>query len=170
MSSNFFICQALPSNAMKFALNATHDSLRHNVNPHMWKKRDSPTCPLCGQRQSLLHILNNCRVARDLRHYNHRHNVVLREIVKFVQPKLPPATNLAADINEYAFHTHIVPTDLRPDIVWWDDQQRSLVLGELTIMISYETNFDDAAERKEVKYEELITGAQASGHYVRGRL
>ena len=35
------------------------------------------------------------------------------------------------------------------------------MLVELTI--SYETNFDDAAERKEVKYEELITGARASG-------
>ena len=37
---------------------------------------------------------------------------------------------------------------------------RSLV--ELTI--SYETSFVDAAERKEVKYEELITGARASGY------
>ena len=36
------------------------------------------------------------------------------------------------------------------------------MLVELTI--SYETNFDDAAERKEVKYEELITGARASGY------
>ena len=36
------------------------------------------------------------------------------------------------------------------------------MLVELTI--SYETNFDDAAEGKEVKYEELITGAQASGY------
>ena len=44
----------------------------------------------------------------------------------------------------------IVPTDLRPDIGWWDDQQKSLVLAELTI--SYETNFEAAAERKEEKY------------------
>ena len=57
---------------------------------------------------------------------------------------------------------HIVSMDLHPDIVWWDDYQTSLVLMELTI--SYETKFDDAAERKEVKYEELITGAQASGY------
>ena len=43
------------------------------------------------------------------------------------------------------------------DIVWWDDQQKSLVFAELTI--SYETNFEAAAERKEVNYEELVTGA-----------
>ena len=108
-------------------------------------RRDSPNCPLCGERQSLLHVLNNCSVARDHR-YNHRHDAVLQEIVNFVKPKPPPATNLTADINEYAFPTHIVSTDLRPDIVWWDDQQKSLMLIELTI--SYETNFDDAAERK----------------------
>ena len=37
------------------------------------------------------------------------------------------------------------------------------MLVELTI--SYETNFDDAAERKEVKYEELITRARTSGYH-----
>ena len=58
--------QALPSNTVTFALNATHDSLPRNINLHMWKMRDSPTCPWCGERQSLLHILNNCSVARDL--------------------------------------------------------------------------------------------------------
>ena len=36
------------------------------------------------------------------------------------------------------------------------------MLVELTIGV--ETNFDDAAERKEVKYEELITGVRASGY------
>jgi len=41
-------------------------------------------------------------------------------------------------------------------------ERESLVLIELTII--YETNFDDAAERKEVKYEELITGARTSGY------
>jgi len=29
-------------------------------------------------------------------------------------------------------------TDLYPDIVWWDDQQKFLIVAELTI--SYETN------------------------------
>ena len=49
--------------------------------------------------------------------------------------------------------------DLFPGIVWWDDQQKSLMLVELT-----KTNLDDAAEGKEVKYEELSTGARASGY------
>ena len=53
-------------------------------------------------------------------------------------------------------------TDLRPDIVWWDDPQKSLMLAELTI--SYETNFEVAAERKKEKYEELVTGACNAGY------
>ena len=81
---------------------------------------------------------------------------------KLRETKTPPAINLTADINEYAFPTHIVSTDLRPDIVWWDNQQKSLMLVRLTI--SYKTNFDDATERKELRYEELITRARASGY------
>ena len=49
------------------------------------------------------------------------------------EPKLPPATNLTTDINEYAFPTHIVSMDLCPDIVWWDNQNKTLMLVELTI-------------------------------------
>jgi len=102
-------------------------------------------------------------VARDLQHYNQWHDAVLQEIANCIRPKLSPTTQLMANLNdEYEFPTHIVPTDLRPDIVWWNDQQKSLVLAELTI--SYETNFEAAAERKEEKYEELVTGACNTGY------
>ena len=76
------------------------------------------------------------------------HDAVLQEIVKVIQPKLSPTARLTADLSDgYKFPTHNVPTDLRSDIVWWDDQQKSLMLAELTV--SYEANFDIAAERKE---------------------
>ena len=155
--------QALLSNTMKFALNAAHDTLPHNANLQLWKKKDNAAFPLCGERQSLLHVLNNRKVARDLRHYNQRHDTVFQEIAQFIQPKLPPTSRLIADLSGgYEFPMRIVPTDLRPDIVWWDDQQKPLVLAELTI--SYETNFEAAAERKEEKYEELVTGACNAGY------
>ena len=117
---------------------------------------------LCGERQSLLHVLNNYSMPRDLWCYNHNHDAVLCEIVNFVELKLPPTTNLTADINEYAFPTHIVSTDFHSDIVWWDDHHKSPMLVEL--IISHKTNFDDAAERKEIRYEELITGTWDSGY------
>ena len=43
------------------------------------------------------------------------------------------------------FPWHIVPTYLRPGIVWWDSSSRSVCLAELTVC--FETNFDDAADR-----------------------
>ena len=118
--------QALPSNTMKFALNAAHDTLPHNANLQLWKKKDNAAFPLCGERQSLLHVLNNRKVARDLRRYNQQHDTVLQEIAQFIQPKLPPTSRLIADLSGgYEFPMRIVPTDLRPDIVWWDDQQKN---------------------------------------------
>ena len=118
---------------------------------------------LCGERQSILHVLNNCKVARNLRWYNQRHDAVLQEIVKVIRPKYSPTTRLTADLGDgYEFPMHIAPTDLRPDIVWWDYQQKSLMLAELTI--SCETNFEVAAERKEEKYEELVTGDCNAGY------
>ena len=55
-----------------------------------------------------------------------------------------------------------MPTDLRPDIVWWDDQLRRIVIVELTI--SFETSFKQAAERKALKYEDVITRAKTVGY------
>ena len=140
--------KALLANTMKFALNAAHNTLTHNANLQLWKNNNA-ACHLCGERQSLLHILNNCKVARNRWQYNQRQNAVLQEIVKVIQPKLSPTTRLTADLSDgYEFPTHTLPTDLHPDIVWWDIQQKSLMLAELTI--SYETKFEVAAERKEL--------------------
>ena len=40
--------------------------------------------------------------------------------------KFSSTTQLTADLNNgYESPTHAVPTDLRPDLVWWDNQQKS---------------------------------------------
>ena len=117
------VVQSLPEEQMKFSLNAALDVLPHNANLHLWKKRQDPSCPLCSNHQSLLHVLNNCPVAKHLRRYNTRHDKVLYEIATAVKPHLPTLAVMAVDIGEdYAFPLHIVPTDLRPDLVWWEDE------------------------------------------------
>jgi len=63
--------------------------------------------------------------------------------------------HFSADLgSDYNFPQHIILTDLKPDIVWWDDEKNLLRIVELTI--PSETTLDDAAERKETKYEELV--------------
>ena len=56
--------QTIPAEQMQFVLNAAVDILPHNANLQLWRK-ESDTCPLCGERQTLVHVLNWCRVVRD---------------------------------------------------------------------------------------------------------
>ena len=155
--------QALPQQQMKFALNAALDTLPHNANLHLWKKKESDACPLCGERQTLIHALSCCEAARDLRRYNTRHDMVLQCCTNTIHENLPPTTHFTADLDSgYNFPTHIAPTDLRPDIAWWNEEERKLWIVELTV--PFETGFDNARERKETKYEELVLSARNNGY------
>ena len=159
------VVQALPPDEQRFSLNAAVDTLPHNYNLYLWKKKPSSNCPLCGEQQTLVHVLNCCPVARDLRRYNHRHDEVLKAVVDTVRMHLPtPDTSFTADLGDnYSFPTHIVPTDLRPDIVWWNDVEKTIVLVELTI--PFDTSMDSASERKEAKYDHLLTAAKDRGFH-----
>jgi hypothetical protein len=114
----------------------------------------------CGESQTLIHVLNTCKAARDARRINARHDAILAEIVSLLAAYTEPTANLSADLSDYRFPQHIVPTDLRPDIVWWDDSLRRNLLIELTIC--FETSFHHAAERKELKYEDVMARARSA--------
>ncbi len=80
-----------------------------------------------------------------------------------VRKCLPETFSFTADLDSnYQFPLHITPTDLRPDIVWWDDAEKELCLCELTVC--FETSFQEAAERKETKYHDLMMAAEATGY------
>ena len=53
-------------------------------------------------------------------------------------------------------------TDLRPDIVWWNDSVKKILLIELTIC--FESSFQQAAERKQLKYEDVMSRAKLGGY------
>ena len=147
---------SLPSEQLKFALNASQDTLPHNANLSRWKNLPS-SCKLCGERQTLHHVLNHCPVALGLRRYNQRHDAVLGVISDFASAHLPVNYHLIADLPEYPtyiFPPHIASTDLRPDLVIWNDVKQEVWLIELTIC--FETNFDEAQFRKGTKYLELV--------------
>ena len=104
-------------------------------------------------RKTLIHILNACKVARDERRYNPRHDAILSLIA---------TAHLTSDLGSYIFPQHIVSTDLRPDIVWWDDSLKKIILMELTVC--FESSFQHAAERKTTKYEDVVVRARSSGY------
>ena len=150
---------SLPEWIFKFALNAVTDTLPHNVNLCKWKKLSSPQCQLCGETQSLAHILNSCQKALVLGRYSIRHDGVLKVIVDFLQHHMTAGFQITADLpgQQYTFPQDIAPMDLRPDIVMWSTSVIYLV--ELTV--PFETNIVGAAERKAHRYQEL---ASACGH------
>ena len=147
---------------LKFALNACQDTLPHNSNLALWKGQ-SAECKLCGERQTLHHILCNCPVAFDLRRYNIRHDKVLHHIYCFLKEHLSPKQHITADLEDispYIFPPHIAQTDLRPDIVIWNDTTRSVSLLELTVC--HERNFTEAHQRKVARYLDLEEEIQRS--------
>ena len=81
----------LTDEQFKFALNSAVDTLTHNLNLHLWNKRENAACTLCGDEQSLVHVLNICRVVRDKRRFNSRHDAVLRDIVALISAYLQPS-------------------------------------------------------------------------------
>ena len=128
--------KGLPPETLKFALNASLDTLPTNKNLHLWGKKSLAICPLCQEaKQSLLHVLNHCSKALELRRYSKRHNQVLLVFANFIRAALPSDFSVTIDhpTSTYNFPHHITPTDLRPDIVWWSDQKKKLYLFELTI-------------------------------------
>ena len=156
--------QSLPDDSFMFALNAAHDTLPHNANLHLWGKKASDTCPLCQEdHQNLIHVLNSCKAALDLRRYNIRHDLVLTALYESITQHLPKSASSTIDLGDkYAFPTPIVSTDLRPDIVWWDDTCRSVCLVERTVC--FDTLSQGAATRKESKYLDLLSAVQQTGH------
>ena len=127
------------------------DTLLHNANLHLWRWRRDDPCLLCGNRQTLMHVLNMCPVTLQARRFKHCHDAMLRQIVYTISSHLQPTAQLTSDLSDYHFPHHITPTTQRPDVVWWDDSKKKLCLIELTVC--FETLFNDARERKMARYE-----------------
>ena len=158
----------LPPQVLRFSLNAAQDTLPHNANLALWRRRDglSDACKLCGKRQILPHILNQCPVSLHLRRYNVRHDAVLEVIESGIKPLLFDGDCLLADLHDhqpYTFPPHITHTDLRPDLVLWNINRHLVCLVELTIC--YETRFEEAHNLKEGKYADLVEGIREAGEY-----
>ena len=103
----------------------------------------------------------------ELRRYSLRHDSILQVIGNFIKTHLLPQFSFTIDSpsDSYNFPHHIVPTNLRPDIVWWSDEKRELWLFELTV--SYETKVEDARSRKKTKYHDLVVAGRAADYRVR---
>ena len=91
------------SEVLSFSLNVAQDTLPHNANPAVWRKKDglSDVYKLCRMRQTLSHVLSQCPVPLHLRRYNTRHDAVLEVIRSSIMPLLSDADGLIADLHNH---------------------------------------------------------------------
>ena len=96
-------------------MNAAVDIYCPIIQIYIYEKKESDCCPLCRETQTLIHMLNNCKVTLCQRREYECHDKVLQSIVA---KKLPSTTNFTADLGAtYHFPLHIAPTDLHIDMV-----------------------------------------------------
>ena len=108
--------------------------------------------------------MNNCPTAMNLRRYSRKHDKVLEVLGGFIQEHLPPSFGFTIDLpsSVYSIPQHITFTDSRPDIVWWCEGSRTLWLLELTV--NFEPQMEDAQQRKQSKYQDLVEANRAAGY------
>ncbi|XP_078586276.1 uncharacterized protein LOC144868177 [Branchiostoma floridae x Branchiostoma japonicum] len=69
---------------------------------------------------------------------------------------------MAVDLDrQLRFPSTICVTQLRPDLVLWSEDQKSVLIIELTV--PWEENIQEAYERKKLKYEELADQCKQQG-------
>ncbi len=112
----------LPKGLLSFATRAAINVLPSGDNLTIWGKSDKGNCELCGNRSTLLHILNGCTTSLNQGRYTFRHNTIISYLVKFLKENVDEAIQVYSDIsgctvNGGTIPPQIVPTAEKPDSV-----------------------------------------------------
>ena len=162
------ILYELPRNVLKFLANSAIDTLPTNVNLKRWNKRNSPDCQLCGNKETMLHVFNNCKTMLDQGRYSWRHDSILNQLYDFIKPPNSDSNfEVYCDLPGKKTGISTVPTDIvitnqRPDIVIVNRDSNDIILIELTI--PFYTNIENAHERKKDRYEQLVNDINNSNY------
>ncbi len=161
------IAYNLPRGILKFAVNASIDTLPTKANLKRWGKRSTTKCNFCDSKETLHHILNNCTHMLD--RYLWRHNSILSFIIKTVSKDLPDSWTIYSDLPNNMHGCSTIPTDIlitsqKPDLVILNKQSKSIYIMELSV--PFERNIEDTHKRKMDRYEHLISDIKDSGFSV----
>ena len=151
---------SLPQSVQQFATKAAIDVLPTRANLLRWKVGCDSACTNCGVKETLHHVLNNCKHLLNNGAYKWRHDSILQQIVSVIRIRTPNA-QVTADIQGYTYRLPFsCDTDWRPDIVI-HHSNHNIEFVELTV--PFETNTASAHSRKTTKYANLLQGAKAEG-------
>ena len=158
----------VPKGIMKFMLNSFADTLPTKNNLSRWGKRCNSKCSLCGNNETLHHVLNNCKTMLDQGRYTWRHNIVLRKIMDALKDIKDHSWKIYCDLSDATktagttIPPEILPTQQRPDLVLINESSNSIVIIELSI--PFEANIRKAHEYKENRYASLVNDLQERGY------
>ena len=160
------VIRNVPRGIMSFALKSVTNSLATPDNLKIWGKRHVSQCPLCNNSGTLQHILNFCPVALQQGRYTWRHNSVLHFVSTTIMHEKPEDLEIFADLpgldqNGGTIPPDIITTQLRPDLVILNRNQKLIFLLELTC--SFESNIEAANIRKTTKYSALKSDLEDKG-------
>ena len=127
-------------------------TLATRKNLHLWGLSAAPDCSFSLQLESLLHIVAGCKTYLDQWRYSWRHNSALSFIAQTLQSVI--SAKLYVDLPGYLSPYTITGDSLRPDIIL-STADNALYILELTV--GFETNSNNNASRKELKYRPLLT-------------
>ena len=153
----------LPRGVLSFAVRSSIDFLPCLSNLKNWGKRVNAKCKMCGNVETLNHVLNSCRISLEQGRLTWRHNSILCHLVKFFSESNNRG-RVFADLPGYFKGGWTIPPDihisnLKPDMIILNDNEIKIV--ELTV--PFETNIEKAHERKTVKYSQLVDDLKAKG-------
>ncbi|XP_072042835.1 uncharacterized protein [Amphiura filiformis] len=129
----------MPKGVMKFIMNVFLDTLPTKNNLSHWGKRMNTKCDLCGKKETLQHVLNNCKVMLQQGRYTWRHNSVLRIILDTLREVSDSSWTFYCDlagackVAGTTIPPDILATQQRPDLVLVNRPSKKIIVIELTI-------------------------------------
>lgn len=155
----------LPRGVLSFAVRSSIDFLPCLSNLRNWGKRVNDKCKMCGNIETLNHVLNSCQSSLNQGRFTWRHNSILSHLVKYFSDSDNDGT-IIADLPGFSNGGGTIPpnihvTNLKPDMLILRDNGRNITIVELTV--PFETNIEKAHERKTLKYNQLVVDLKDKG-------
>ncbi len=159
----------LPRGVAKFLMNSILNTLPTKDNLRRWGKVLSESCDLCGNRETLGHVLSGCPVALEQNRYTWRHDSILNQIAQYMKTNCDPEsdTDIYCDAGGRAW---TIPPDVlitsdRPDLVILSRKSKTISIFELTV--PFENNIKKDHQYKCHKYAHLAIDLQKCDYSVK---
>lgn len=79
--------------SLQFLIKSVYDLLPTPANKNVWYRTDEHKCNICNEEGTLNHILSGCKISLQQGRYKWRHDLVLREIARYIEEKRKQINN-----------------------------------------------------------------------------